>query len=77
MISKRDRIRQFLVSKLRDPGAQLTDQDPLFSSGRIDSLAAVELILMLENEFGLDSGNPDFDPAMLDSVDEIVLLTEG
>ncbi|UDL91931.1 acyl carrier protein [Mesorhizobium sp. PAMC28654] len=72
--SKRDRIRQFVISKLRDSGADLSDGDALFSTGRIDSLAAVELILMLEQGFGLDAGHPDFDPAMLDSIDEIMLL---
>ena len=70
----RDRIRHFVTAKLHEPGAALRDEDALFSSGRIDSLAAVELILLLEREFGLDSGDPDFDPTMLDSIDEIMLL---
>jgi acyl carrier protein len=72
--NKRDRIRNFVAGKLHEPTANLRDNDALFSSGRIDSLAAIELILLLEVEFGLDSGDPDFDPAMLDSVDEIMLL---
>ena len=72
--NKRDRIRHFVAGKLHEPGATLRDDDALFSTGRIDSLAAVELILLLEQEFGLDAGDPDFDPAMLDSVDEIMLL---
>jgi acyl carrier protein len=75
--ARRERIREFVLAKLRDPGAGLRDNDALFSTGRIDSLAAVELILLLEQECGLDSGDPDFDPAMLDSIDEIMLLIDG
>lgn len=71
---KRDCIRRFVIGKLRDPGGELRDDEALFSTGRIDSLAAVELIMLLEQEFGLDSSDPDFDPAMLDSIDEIMLL---
>lgn len=75
--SRRDRIRHFITGHLRELGEGLRDSDPLFSNGRIDSLAAVELIVFLEQEFAFDSSDPDFDPAMLDSVEEIMQLVDG
>jgi acyl carrier protein len=53
-----------------------TDQSLLFSTGRLESLCAVELILFLEKEFDLSTGDPAFDVNLLDSVDEIVSLIE-
>lgn len=65
-------VREYLAGKLHTNA--FGDGDRLFSTGRIDSLAAVKLVLFLEERFGLDAGDPDFDPSMLDSVNEIVML---
>lgn len=72
--SHRDCIRDFLAAKLQIPAAELTDTELLFSSGRIDSMGAIELIMFLEQRLGLDTSDPDFDPSSLDSVDEIVRM---
>lgn len=54
------------------------DTDSLFDSGRLDSLAAVKLLMMLESEFGLDLGDPDFEIARIDNLAAILdLVGEG
>ncbi len=71
MIQPRNQIREFLETL---GSGTIRDDEPIFSSGRISSLGAIQLLLFLEQHFGLDTGDPDFDPTMLDSVDEIVTL---
>jgi acyl carrier protein len=71
--NKRDRVRAFLNSN-RAPAdvMEIKDSDSLFSSGRMDSLTTVNLIIFLEKNFGLDTSDPDFDPSVLDSIDEVI-----
>lgn len=67
----RDHVREFLAERCN---GMFRDDEPLMSSGRVDSLGTINLMMYLENQFGLDTADPDFDPALLDSVDEIMLL---
>ena len=68
-----DFVRELLVKK--DDTDSLADSESLFMSGRLDSLAKVELVVFLEQEFGLDFADVDFE--QIDSVDTIeVLITE-
>jgi acyl carrier protein len=75
---KRERVRAFLNSQ-RPPSdvKEIKDSDPLFSTGRMDSLTAVNFIIFLEKTFDLDTGNPDFDPSLLDSVDQAMSMIGG
>ena len=50
------------------------EHDSLFVSGRLDSLAATELIVVLESEFGVDSSDPDFDVSQLDTLHDLQAL---
>lgn len=50
------------------------EQDSLFMSGRLDSLAAAEMMTLLETEFGLDLTDPDFDITQLDTLVQIEAL---
>ena len=58
------------------------DHDPilrdesLFIMGRLDSLAATELIMLLESDFGIDIGSSDFDMSSLDTIEEIEALIQ-
>lgn len=70
----RNRIREFLDNLCH---GIVRDNEPLFSSGRVSSLGAIQLMLFLEEQFGLDTADPDFDVAMLDSIDEIMVLLTG
>lgn len=52
----------------------LDDKDPVFSSGRLSSFAMMTLVMFLEQEFGMDFGNIDFDVTLVDCVDDIDAL---
>lgn len=59
----------------RGQGADVAADEPLFTSGRLDSLAAAELMMHLEGEYGLDLSDPDFDIARLDTLADLKRLT--
>ena len=69
-------IRIFVMSRLGLHGdiSLLSDDDPLFSSARLDSLDAVELVIFIETEFGIDFSKLGFDLTLLDSVNAITEL---
>ena len=50
------------------------DDESLFVTGRLDSLAATELIMLLEQDFGLDLASADFDVSALDTIADITGL---
>jgi len=71
-------LRDIISSLLRDRGQPMAgDQDPLFTSGRLDSLAAVEIMVILEKEFGIDLADADFDISRLDTIADLEKLTAG
>jgi methoxymalonate biosynthesis acyl carrier protein len=51
-----DRIREFIKSNLTvfDEGVSFGDDDNIFELGLVDSLFAVQLVLFIEGEFGVD-----------------------
>lgn len=69
-------IRRLLADKLvaRGDTRPLRDDDSLFFSGRLDSLAATEVMLMLEAEFDIDLADADFDVSRLDTINELKAL---
>ena len=70
------RIHQAIADLLKERGqdSAIGPQDALFTSGRLDSLAAVEVVMLLEREFGIDLADADFDISRLDTVAEIEKL---
>lgn len=71
------RLRAGLARILAARGlAPVGDHDSLFASGRLDSLAATEVIVLLESEFGLDLSDADFDVSALDSVATLAALID-
>jgi len=73
------KVRDFILRLLaeRDDPDGLDDQSLLFSSGRLDSLAAVELVMMIEETFGISFEDRGFDLQLVDSIDAIAaLITE-
>ena len=62
-----------LLEDNSDPG-ELVDTEPLFTNGRLSSFAMMTLVMFLEQEFGMDFGNIDFDVRLVDSVDHIDAL---
>ena len=51
-----DRIREFVRSNLMvfDEGVLLGDDDNIFELGLVDSLFAIQLVLFVEGEFGIN-----------------------
>jgi acyl carrier protein len=78
----RDERRQKLVAFLETirrpevPLDVLDDEAGLVSSGLIDSLALLEIIAFLEDEFGMDFEERGVDPEELASVSRILDLVE-
>ena len=74
----RSQVRHYVMQRLRmkGDGAALGDEDSLFSSGRLDSLDAVETIVFVETEYGVHFSEIDFDLTLLDSIAAITNLVD-
>lgn len=72
-------IRQFMQRLLAQKGDQrpFGDDDSLLLSGRLQSVDAVEVVLFLEEQWGIDFAEIGFDEAQLDSVDAIEALVQN
>ena len=72
----RSQMRRYIVQRLLMKGdsAPLGDDDLLFTSGRLDSLDAVELIMSIETDYGINFSDIGFDLTRLDSISAIAAL---
>lgn len=71
-----DALRQFLRS-IQKPGRSvdaLAPDDLLVASGLIDSLAIMQIVVYLEETYGIDFAASGFDPDRLATMDGIVDL---
>ncbi|MDE2229158.1 MAG: acyl carrier protein [Alphaproteobacteria bacterium] len=75
-LNPREKIRAFVREQLAsaDAGADFADSDSLFVSGRLDSASAVQFVVFLETEFGVDFAEQGFDVTQIDSVDAMADL---
>jgi acyl carrier protein len=71
-------IREFVRNLLITNGdtEPLADQDSLLLSGRLQSIDAVEIVVFLEQNFGIDFAEIGFDQELVDSVDAICALSQ-
>ena len=60
----------------RDDTTGFEDTESLFASGRLESLAAVQLVAFLEEQFGIDFSNLDFEIDRIYSIDLIATLCD-
>lgn len=69
---------QFLrtIQKPNKPIEQIGENDSLVASGLIDSLAIVQIVLYLENTYGVDFSAYGFDPERLASMASILDFIE-
>lgn len=74
----RQHLEQFLrtIQKPGKPLESLGESDGLVSSGLIDSLALVQIVLYLEETYGIDFAARGFDPDRLASMASILDLIE-
>lgn len=65
-----------LLSASGDDGP-LDDADSLLLSGRLQSIDAVEIVVFLEENFGIDFAQIGFDRDQIDSIDAIYALVQS
>jgi acyl carrier protein len=74
----RSHLRKYVKQRLGMHAdlAPLGDDDPLFTSGRLDSLDAIEFIVMLEERYGVNFSKVGFDLTLMDSIVAMADLVE-
>ena len=72
MSLSRDSLLEYLQGHLRLDLRGVDDQTELFSSGRIDSFAMVDLLVFLEKHTGAKLGPEDIDVDNFDSIARIL-----
>lgn len=68
------KIREFIESELGIDIKSLSDTDPLYTSGIIDSFAFIEMLSFLENLFETKIDLADLSLDELDSIDSLSKL---
>ncbi len=78
METRIEALRKTIANRLeqRGHGREFGDDESLFDSGVLDSMAAVNLLLELESEFGIDLNGAGFDFMMIDTFAQIRALIE-
>jgi acyl carrier protein len=75
----REEIRQYLKELLLQKGDKqpFADDASLLLSGRLASVDAVEIVVFLEEKFGVNFAELGFDQELIDSVDAIDSLIQA
>lgn len=78
-MTNKDKIRAFVQQLLNDKHDTLAfaDADPLLSSGRLNSLDVVSVAVFLEENFGVNFSDSNFDQYKFESIDSMHDLTAG
>lgn len=73
-MSIRDQIRTFILGNylFTEDQSRLADDESLMQGGTLDSTGILELIMFLEETFGIKVSDEEMIPANLDSVQSIV-----
>ncbi|MEW6567894.1 MAG: acyl carrier protein [Chloroflexota bacterium] len=59
---------------LKDPGRRVLDDEPLISSGLVDSLSLVDLALFVEDSFGVRLDDTELASSVFDTVADLAAL---
>lgn len=72
----RTTIHEFIQELLRRRGEkpEFRDDEPLITEGRLQSIDALEILLLLEEKYGVDLSAFEFDQDQVESVDNILAL---
>ena len=73
-MSIKDQVRSFILTNylFTDDAKALDDSVSLMQGGTMDSTGILELIMFLEEKFGIKVGDEEMIPANLDSVNNVV-----
>jgi acyl carrier protein len=77
-MSIKEQVRNFILTNYLFTGDQskLSDTDSLMQNGVLDSTGILELIMFVEEAFGIKVADDEMVPAHLDSVQNIVSYIE-
>lgn len=77
-MSETQQVRQFILTNylFTDDDKKLSDVESLMQAGIMDSTGILELIMFLEETFGLKVADEEMIPANLDSVVNVVAFIE-
>lgn len=75
-MDNKTKLKAFLQELLADYGKETDfgDDDLLVTSGLLDSLAVLRMVVFLEEEFGIDLAERGFDQNDFDSLSNIMRL---
>lgn len=78
VMSIKQQIRQFILANylFTEDEGKLSDPESLMGSGTVDSTGILELIMFLEEAFGIKIADEEMIPANLDSVLKVVSFVE-
>ena len=73
-MSEADKIRQFLMANLLafDDDLSIEDDENIFESGFVDSSFAIQLVVFVEEGFGVEVTDEDLDLANFSTINRIV-----
>lgn len=76
--SVRDKLRRYVLESFlfTDDDGALDDADSFLERGIVDSTGIMEIILFVEEEFGLTVGDEEMVPENLDSVANLVAYVQ-
>jgi acyl carrier protein len=77
-MSVKDQVRSFILSNylFTDDAKALDDSVSLMQGGTMDSTGILELIMFLEEKFGIKVADEEMVPANLDSVNNVVAFVD-
>lgn len=76
-MSVESKLREYITTNfLFADGAQLANEDSFLDRGIIDSTGILEIIMFLEEEFGIKVADNEMLPENLDSIANIVRFVE-
>ncbi|MBL8425700.1 MAG: acyl carrier protein [Candidatus Accumulibacter phosphatis] len=78
-VNAKQDLRNFLKKALENhrDHKEFADDESLFVSGRLDSFSMMTLVMYLEEAFGLDFSDFEFDVNLVDSVNAIEVLVDA
>lgn len=77
-MSAKQQVRKFILNNylFTDDERKLSDSESLMQNGTMDSTGILELIMFLEESFGIKISDAEMIPANLDSVQNVVSFLE-
>lgn len=78
-MTAKQQLREFIEKALASHGDRngFENAESLFASGRLDSFTMMNLVIYLEQTFGVDFSNQEFDVELVDSFDAIESLVNS